>query len=54
MLEKATILAKPGNFTMVETLLHIATHPFDELPEFEHFAGDTPEEYKNLTLSCSS
>lgn len=54
MLEKATILAKQGNFSMVETLLHIATHPFDELPEFEHFAGDTPEEYKNLTLSCSS
>jgi len=54
MLEKATFLARQGNFTMVETLLHIATHPFDELPEFEHFAGDTPEEYKNLTLSCSS
>jgi len=54
MLEKATILAKQGNFSMVETLLHIATHPYDELPEFEHYAGDTPEEYKNLTLSCSS
>ena len=54
MLEKATFLAKQENFTMIETLLHIATHPFDELSEFEHFAGDTPEEYKNLTLSCSS
>ena len=54
MLEKATTLAKRGDFSMVETLLYIATHPYDELPEFEHFAQETPEESKNLTLSCSS
>ena len=54
MLEEAIILAERGDFSMVETLLHIATHPYDELPEFEHFAGDTPDEYKNIGLSCSS
>lgn len=54
MLEKAIVLAENGNYSMVETLLHIASHPYDELPEFEHFAGDTPEEYKNIGLSCSS
>ena len=54
MLEKAIVLAEAGDFTMVETLMHIAAHPFDELPEFEHFLGDTPQEHKNIGLSCSS
>jgi len=54
MLEKAIALAEKGDFSMVEELLYIAEHPFDELPEFEHFAQETPEEYKNLGLSCSS
>ena len=54
MLQKAIILAEGGDFSMVETLLHIASHPYDELPEFEQFAGETPEEHKNITLSCSS
>ncbi|HSR74610.1 MAG TPA: YdiU family protein, partial [Sulfurovum sp.] len=54
MLQQAITLAKRGDFSMVETLMHIAAHPFDELPEFEHFAAETPEEHKNLTLSCSS
>jgi len=54
MLEKAIVLAKRGNFSMIETFLYIAQHPYEELPEFEHFAGDTPDEYKNMGLSCSS
>lgn len=54
MLQEAITLAERGDHSMVETLLHIARHPYDELPEFEHFAGDTPDEYKNLRLSCSS
>jgi len=54
MLEEAIQLAERGDFSMVETLLHIGMHPYDELPEYERFAGDTPEEYKNIGLSCSS
>ncbi len=54
MLDKAITLAKAGNFSMVEDLLYVASHPFDELEEFEGFAVETPEEYKNVTLSCSS
>ncbi len=54
MLEDAIIQAERGDFSMVETLLYIASHPYDELPEFEHFTGDTPEEHKNIGLSCSS
>jgi len=54
MLDKAIVRAKCGDFSMVEILLHLAAHPYDELPEYEKFAQETPEEYKNLTLSCSS
>lgn len=54
MLQEAIGLAERGDFSMIEKLLHIATHPYDELPEYERFAGDTPEEHKNICLSCSS
>ncbi|MDQ7084679.1 MAG: YdiU family protein [Sulfurovum sp.] len=54
MLEEAIVLAKSGDFSRVETLLYIASHPFDELPEFEHFSQETEEGYKNITLACSS
>ena len=54
MLQDAIALAYGGNFKRVEELLYLAQHPFEELPEFEHFAVETPEHYKNVTLSCSS
>ncbi len=54
MIQEAITLAERGDFSMVETLLHIAAHPFDELPEFEYFAGETPEKHKNICLSSSS
>ena len=54
MLQEAIVKAECGDYSMVETLLYIASNPYDELAEFEHFAGDTPEEYKNIGLSCSS
>lgn len=54
MLQNAITLAQNGDYSMVETLMYIATHPYDELPEYEHLSGDTPEEYKNTPLSCSS
>lgn len=54
MLQETIDRAERGDYTMIETLQHITSHPFDELPKFEHYAGDTPEEHKNLRLSCSS
>ncbi|MEA1983040.1 MAG: protein adenylyltransferase SelO family protein, partial [Campylobacterota bacterium] len=54
MLQKAITLAQKGDYSMVETLLYVGAHPYDELPEFERFTGDTPEEYKNIGLACSS
>lgn len=54
MLQDAIEDAEKGNFTKLETLLAIARQPYDELPDFEHLAQETPEEYKNVCLSCSS
>ncbi len=54
MLQEAIEFAQKGDFSMVETLLYITAHPFDELPELEHYAQETPEEHKNICLSCSS
>lgn len=54
MLDEAIALAERGDHSMVDALLRLAMHPYDELPEFEQYAGDTPEEHKNLRLSCSS
>lgn len=54
MLQSAITLAERGDFSMVETLLHLAAHPFDELPEYEHLSLETPEEHKNITIACSS
>jgi Txe/YoeB family toxin of Txe-Axe toxin-antitoxin module len=39
---------------MIETLMEIARNPYDELPQYEKFFGETPEEYKGLNLTCSS
>lgn len=54
MIQKAIVKAEAGDFSMVETLLYIANNPYDELEEYEHFTEDTPEEYNNIALSCSS
>lgn len=54
MLEEAISAAIKGDFSVVERLLVIARHPFDELEEFEKYAGETPEVYKNIGLTCSS
>lgn len=54
MLQEAITLAEKGDFSMVERLLYIAAHPYEELPEYEAYAGDTPEISKNIGLSCSS
>jgi len=54
MLQEAIELAQKGDFSRVETLLYIAAHPYDELPAFNDFAKETPEEHKNVCLSCSS
>jgi len=54
MLQEAIDEAQKGNFTVVDELFNIAQDPYAEHPEFERWAGVTPEEFKNRKLSCSS
>jgi uncharacterized protein YdiU (UPF0061 family) len=54
MLQEAIDAAEKGDFSVVDDLFKIAQNPFDEYPEFERWAGATPDEFKNKKLSCSS
>jgi len=54
MLQEAIDAAENGDFSVVEDLFNIAQDPFSEHPEFERWAGITPDAFKNKKLSCSS
>jgi len=54
MLQEVIDAAEEGDFSGVENLFTIAQKPFDEHPEFERWAGATPDAFKNQKLSCSS
>lgn len=54
MLQEAISKAEKGDFSVVNDLLKLVQNPFDEHPEFEHYAKVTPKQFKNIKLSCSS
>jgi uncharacterized protein YdiU (UPF0061 family) len=54
MLQEAIDAAEKGDFSVVGDLFKIAQNPFDEHPDFERWAGATPDAFKNKKLSCSS
>ena len=54
ILQEAIDAAQKGDFSVVDKLFKIAKDPFDEHPEFERWAGATPDAFKNRKLSCSS
>jgi uncharacterized protein YdiU (UPF0061 family) len=54
MLQEAIDAAENGEFGLVDTLFRIAQSPFDEHPEYAHWAVATPEAHRNRKLSCSS
>jgi len=54
MLQEAIDKAEEGDYMLVNDLFKIAQDPYSEHPEFERWAGVTPEVYKNEKLSCSS
>jgi len=54
ILQEAIDTAEKDDFTLVNNLLKLAQNPYDEHPEFEHYAGITPKQHTNLKLSCSS
>jgi|GEM_PF-913227 len=40
--------------TKLKSWLNILSHPYDEHPDFEAYAGPTPPEHKHYEVSCSS
>jgi serine/tyrosine/threonine adenylyltransferase len=43
-----------GDYTTLEAVLNIISHPFDAHPEYTHFMQSAPEAYRELCVSCSS
>ena len=43
-----------NDYTEIENLMKILGTPFDEHPEFEHYAGHPPEWAQQIEVSCSS
>ncbi len=54
MLQEAIDAAEEGSYRLIDDLFTIAKEPFAEHPQFERWAGSTPEEFRNTKLSCSS
>ncbi len=52
--EVAIRKAQDKDFSEVERLLACLRHPFDEQPEFEHYAALPPDWANGLEVSCSS
>jgi uncharacterized protein YdiU (UPF0061 family) len=46
--------AENGDFSELETLHALLQKPFDEQPEFAHYAVEPPDWARHLDLSCSS
>jgi uncharacterized protein YdiU (UPF0061 family) len=46
--------AKIGDFSGVEHLMQVLSSPFEEHPEFEHFAAFPPDWASSISISCSS
>ncbi|SFZ97824.1 Selenoprotein O and cysteine-containing homologs [hydrothermal vent metagenome] len=54
MLQEAIDAAENGDYRVVDDLFKIAQDPYSEHIKFERWAGETPDEFKNKKLSCSS
>lgn len=46
--------AQQDDFTETDALLRLLQSPYDEHPDFEHYAGHPPEWAQGIAVSCSS
>jgi hypothetical protein len=42
------------DYTEIDRLRQLLTHPFDEQPEMESYAAPPPDWAKTISVSCSS
>ncbi|NIT14462.1 MAG: hypothetical protein GTN99_09550, partial [Candidatus Dadabacteria bacterium] len=52
--QRAIERAESEDYTEINKVYNILKRPFDEQPEFEDYSKPAPDEYKDLTLSCSA
>ncbi len=52
--ENAIRQAKEKDFSELARLALVLSHPFDEQPEFDAYAGLPPDWASDLEVSCSS
>ena len=52
--EQAIALAKQKDFRMVQDLLAVLEHPYDEHPDPLDWAGFPPDLASHIQISCSS
>ncbi len=52
--QQAIDKAEVGDYSEIGTLHQLLQNPFDEQPEFEHYADAPPDWGKTLEISCSS
>ena len=52
--ELAIRAAQSGDFSVVQSLHHVLTHPFDDHPEHAAWADFPPDWASSIAISCSS
>lgn len=54
LVQQAIEVAEQGDYSEIQTLFKVLTHPYDDQPEFGHYAKLPPDWGKHLEISCSS
>lgn len=54
LLQIAIDKAEEGSFEEIDNLMHIIKNPYDEMPDYEKYAKESPDWAADIGLSCSS
>ena len=46
--------AEDGSFEEIDNLMHVIKNPYDEMPDYEKYAKESPDWAADIGLSCSS
>jgi uncharacterized protein YdiU (UPF0061 family) len=52
--QQAISRAEEGDYSEIERLLSLLSHPYDEQPQMRHYAAEPPDWGRRLEVSCSS
>ena len=54
LLQIAIDKAEDGAFEEIDNLMHVKKNPYDEMPDYEKYAKESPDWAADIGLSCSS